>query len=71
MAIVKAIDPMPLRMVSSRYQKLSISRTLKPDPDELSRILGYAGIHFPDLYELFRKFMEPEGMLFYDMISIV
>ena len=33
MAMVKAIDPMPLRLVSSRFQKLYISRTLKPDLD--------------------------------------
>ena len=73
MAMVKAIDPMPLRMVSSRYQKLYISRIIKPDldPDELSRILGYVGNNFPDLYELFRKLMEPGGFLFYDMTSIV
>ena len=73
MAMVKAIDPMPLRLVESGYQKLYISRKLKPDldPDELSRILGYVGNHFPDLYEMFRKIMEPGGMLFYDMTSII
>ena len=73
MAIVKAIDPMPLRMVSSRFQKLYLSRTLKPnlDPDDLSGILGYAGNHFPDLYEMFRKLMEPGGLLFYDMTSVI
>ncbi|MCL4420412.1 MAG: hypothetical protein M1477_01815, partial [Candidatus Thermoplasmatota archaeon] len=73
MAIVKAIDPVPLRLVSSRFQKLYISRKLKPDldPDELSRILGYVGNHFPDLYEMFRKLMEPGGLLFYDMTSII
>ena len=73
MAMVKAIDPMPLRLVSSRFQKLYISRTLKTDldPDELSRILGYIGNHFPDLYEMFRKVMEPGGLLFYDMTSII
>ena len=27
MAMVKAIDPMPLRLVSSRFQKMYISRT--------------------------------------------
>ena len=73
MAMVKAIDPMPLRLVSSRFQKLYISRTLETDldPDELSRILGYIGNHFPDLYEMFRKVMEPGGLLFYDMTSII
>ena len=73
MAIVKAIDPMPLKLVESRYQKLYISRKLKPDldPDELSSILGYVGNHFPDLYEMFRKLMEPGGLLFYDMTSII
>lgn len=73
MAMVKAIDPMPLRLVSSRYDKLYISRTLKADldPDELSRILGYIGKHFPDQYEMFRKIMEPGGFLFYDMTSII
>ena len=42
MALVKAIDPVPLRLVSSRFQELYICRKLKPDldPDELSRILG-------------------------------
>ena len=73
MAIVKAIDPMPLRLVSSRFQKLYISRTLKTnlDPDDLSRILGYVGKHFPDLYDMFKKIMEPGGLLFYDMTSII
>ena len=73
MAMVKAIDPMPLRLVSSRFQKLYVSRTLKTDldPDELSRILGYIGNHFPDLYEMFREVMEPGGLLFYDMTSII
>ncbi|EQD35527.1 transposase (IS4) [mine drainage metagenome] len=41
------------------------------DPDDLSRTLGYIGDHFPDLYDLFRKIMEPGGFLFYDMTSIV
>lgn len=73
MVLVKAIDPMPLRLVASRFQKLYISRSLKPDlnPDDLSRILGYAGNHLPDLYEMFRKLMDPEGLLFYDMTSII
>lgn len=73
MAMVKAIDPMPLRLVASRYQKMYISKTLKPDldPDELSRILGYVGNHFPDMYEMFRKLMESGSMLFYDMTSII
>lgn len=73
MAMVKAIDPMPLRLVSSRYEKLYISRTLKTelDPDDLSRILGYLGKHFPDLYGMFKKIMEPGGLLFYDMTSII
>ena len=73
MAMVKAIDPMPLRMVSSRFQKLYISRKLRTDmvPDDLSRILGYIGNHFPDLYDVFKKVMEPGGLLFYDMTSII
>jgi hypothetical protein len=73
MPIVKDIDPMPLRLVASRFHKLYVSRSLRPDldPDELSRILGYVGNHFQDLYEMFRKIMEPGGLLFYDMISII
>ncbi|MEM3455809.1 MAG: transposase [Candidatus Micrarchaeia archaeon] len=73
MAMVKAIDPTPLRLVFSRFQKFYISRTLRTDldPDELSRILGYVGNHFPDLYEMFRKIMEPGGLLFYDLTSII
>ena len=73
MAIVKAIDPMPLRMIASRFQKLYIPRSLKTDldPDDLSRILGYIGNHFPDLYEMFRKLMELGGLLFYDITSVI
>ena len=57
MAMVKAIDPLPLRLVASRFQKLYVSRKFQTDldPDDLSNILGYVGNHFPDLYELFRK----------------
>ena len=73
MAIVKAIDPVPLRLVESRYQKLYVSRKFQTDldPDDLSNILGYVGNHFPDLYEMFRKLMEPGGLLFYDMTSVI
>ncbi len=41
------------------------------DPDDLSRILGHVGNHFPDLYEMFKKLMDPCGLLFYDMTSII
>ena len=46
---------------------------MKPDldPDDLSRILGYVGNHFPDQYEMFKKLMDPGGLLFYDMTSII
>jgi hypothetical protein len=73
MAMVKAFDPMPLRLVSSRFQKLYVSRTLKTDldPEELSRILGYIGNHFSDMYDIFKNVMERGGLLFYDMTSIV
>ena len=73
MAIVKAIDPMTMRLVASRFQKLYVSRSLKPDldPDDLSRVLAYIGNHFPDLYEAFRKLMKPGGLLFYDMTSVI
>jgi hypothetical protein len=45
MAMVKAIDPMPLRMIASRYQRLYISRSLKPDldPDESLKNSGICG----------------------------
>ena len=33
MAMVKAIDPVPLRLVASRFQKLYVSGKLKPDLD--------------------------------------
>ena len=41
--MAKAIDPMPLRTVLSRFRELYISSTLKKDlgPDELSRIPCY------------------------------
>ena len=73
MAIVKAIDPVPLRLVASRFQKLCASRKLKTDldPDDLLRILGYVGSHFSDLYKMFKKLMDPGGLLFYDMTSII
>ena len=45
MAMVRAIDPMPLRMIASRYQRLYISRSLKPDldPDESLKNSGICG----------------------------
>ncbi|MFG1450158.1 MAG: hypothetical protein AAE983_05925 [Thermoplasmataceae archaeon] len=51
MAMIKAVDPLPLRLVASRFQKMYISRSPKPDldPDDLSRILGFVAHHFPDL----------------------
>ena len=73
MAMMKATDPLPLRLVASRFQKLNISRKLKLDldPDDLSMIFGCVGNHFPNLYEAFRKLMEPGGLFFYDMTSVI
>ncbi len=73
MAAVKTVDPMPLRLVRSRYERMFLSRSLKAnlDPDELSEALGYIGDRFPDLYNLFRKLMEPGGMVFYDMTAVM
>jgi len=72
MAMVKAIDPMPLRLVSSRFQKLYVSRTLKTDldPEELSRILGYIGNHFSDMYDIFRNVME-KGVMWIHFVQTV
>ncbi|MEM0134475.1 MAG: hypothetical protein QXU18_04510, partial [Thermoplasmatales archaeon] len=63
---------MPLRLKSSRVQNLYISRKLKTDldPDELPQILCYVGNHFPDLYDMFRKVIEPGDLIFYDLTSI-
>ena len=64
--IVRDIYPVPMRLVASKYQKLYVSRSLKPDldPDDLSRILVYMGNHFHDMYYMFRKFTVPGGLLF-------
>ena len=73
MCLVKAVDPMPLRLVGSRYEKMYLSRKIRAnlDPEKLSDALAYVGDRFPDLYDLFRKIMEPGGMLFYDMTAVL
>lgn len=37
----------------------------------ISQGLGYVGNYFPDLYHIFKKLMEPCGMLFYHILSVV
>lgn len=71
-AIIKAIDPKPLRMFASRWEKLYLSKQIDVSltPKHLSSVLSNIGGDISLWYNLFSKLANKEDLLLYDLTSI-
>lgn len=72
MAIIRAIDPQPLRMHPSRWEKLYISRDMNVtvNPKHLSSVLKSVGKEKTWWHDLFSGLMETDDLLLYDLTTV-
>ena len=71
-AIIKAIDPKPLRLFASRWEKLYLSKLIDVslNPKHLSSVLSSTGRDIHIWYDLFSKLATKEDILLYDLTSV-
>ncbi len=71
-AIVRAIDPKPLRLVASRWEKLYLSKQLdiRLAPKHLSTVLRHTGEEIQRWYELFAGLATADDLLLYDLTAV-
>jgi hypothetical protein len=72
LSITRAIDPVPLRLVQSRYSKLYASKNQQVNltSRHLLDVLAELGNN-PQIYDLYAKLAQEGGMLFYDLTSVL
>ena len=72
MAILKAIDPKPLRLLPSQWSKMYLSRKMEVNlsPNYTSSLLRHIGTNVSDWYELFSKFIRNGEIVLYDLTAI-
>lgn len=73
MAIIRAIDPQPLRLHPSRWEKLYLSQelTLRVTPKHLSNVLHEKGIGNGWWHEFFTAPVDDDDLLLYDLTSVL
>lgn len=71
-AIIKAIDPKPLRLFASRWEKLYLSKLIdvRLSPKHLSSVLSSIGEDIHMWYDLFSKLATNGDLLLYDLTSV-
>jgi transposase len=72
-AIVKSIDPKPLRLLESRWEKFHLSQEMKVDlnPKSMSLILREIGEDVSTWRQLFELLTPKDDILLYDLTSIL
>jgi len=72
MAILKAIDSKPLRLLSSQWSKMYLSREMEVNlsPNSTSAIIRHIGTNISDWYNLFSKFIQTNEIVLYDLTAI-
>jgi len=72
MAIIRAIDPQPLRLHASRWEKLYLSeqRDVRLDQDHLSSVLHHTGEGKGWWHAFFDELMEADDLLLYDLTTV-
>lgn len=70
--IIKAIDPQPIRLYSSRWEKFYISQQIDVSllPKHMSNVMELLGREIRLWYELFSKLTTGNDFLLYDLTSI-
>ena len=71
-AIVKAVDPKPIRLLASRWEKFYLSQMMEANlnPKHVSRILRQLGEETTLWYELFSKLITDNDFLLYDLTAV-
>lgn len=72
LSITRAIDPVPLYLAQSRYNKLYASKNQKVNLSSrhLSDVLAQIGSN-PQIYDAYTKLAQEGGMLFYDLTAVL
>ncbi len=72
-AVIKAIDPKPIRLLSSRWEKLYLSKEMDVSlsPRNISFVLRRVGAEVSLWYELFSKLMGEGDIILYDLTAIL
>ncbi|MEI6242901.1 MAG: transposase [Chlamydiota bacterium] len=73
LSIIRAIDPVPIRLAESRWEKTyhSTKMTVDLSPKHVSNVLAHIGNMVAETYELYGKLSSEGGMLFYDLTSVL
>ena len=71
-AIVKAVDPKPIRLLASRWEKFYLSQMMEANlnPKHVSRILRQLGEETTLWYEPFSKLITDNDFLLYDLTAV-
>lgn len=73
LSMVRALDPVPIRLTQSRWDKTypSTKATVDLSPRHVSNVLAHVGNMVAETYELYAKIASEGGMLFYDLTSVL
>jgi transposase len=73
LSIIRAINPGPIRLAQSIWEDTYISKKIDVNlsPRNVSDALSTIGNMVEETYELFAKLSPEEGMLFYDLTSVL
>jgi transposase len=73
LSIIRALDPVPIRLVESRWEKTYNSTKMAVDlsPKHTSNVLAHLGNMVQETYDLFAKLSQEGSMLFYDLTSVL
>jgi transposase len=71
-SIVKTIEPLPLKLIKSRWEKLHLSRLINPaiSPNSLSELLRSIGKDYASQKEFFDKLSDNSKTFIFDLSSI-
>lgn len=71
-SIVKTIEPVPLKLIKSRWEKLHLSREINPaiSPNSLTEVLRSVGKDYSSQKEFFNKISSNSKTLIFDLSSL-
>src|SRR3989344_6550897 len=71
-SIVKTIEPVPLKLIKSRWEKLHLSSEINPaiSPNSLTEVLRRVGKDYSSQKEFFSKISKDSKTLIFDLSSI-
>jgi len=72
-ALVKVLDPKPIRLISSRWEKLDISKSyaVNLSPKHLGEVIHAIGSEVSWWYALYTELAANDDLIFYDLTAIM